>query len=136
MLIEKGKYDQVILTFTEEGLEITLNESLKRRYRRYQRGRRAARRHRYSRYNPDLLFSNIMFDSKEDAEKVLNALIMNMDDYNIVTMGDLYSLVGLSANYMHERYGWDRRVDLNSCTIEHTRDGYSINLPEPVYLDK
>lgn len=77
------------------------------------------------------VFEDIFFDQRDDAEMVLGRMMELTAEYGWATIGDLYSLVGMSANYTHERYGWD---DLRRCRIQFTTEGYVIDLPEPDYL--
>jgi hypothetical protein len=77
------------------------------------------------------IFEDIFFDDRNDAENVLGRMMELIAEYGWATIGDLYSLVGLSANYTHERYGWD---DLRRCRVQFTSEGYVIDLPEPDYL--
>ena len=77
------------------------------------------------------IFEDIFFDDRHDAEKTLGRMMELIVDYGWVTIGDLYSLVGLGSNYTHERYGWN---DLHRCRVQYTTEGYIIDLPEPDYI--
>lgn len=104
-------------------------------YNRMHKGRqRSSRNRRSSSQNirqTEEIFEDIFFDERHDAENTLGRMMELTAEYGWATIGDLYSLVGLSSNYTHERYGWD---DLRRCRIQFTTEGYVIDLPDPEYL--
>ena len=69
-----------------------------------------------------------MFASRNEAEEVLDRLISICDLRGVVTVGDLYDLVGISKTYMCENWGWR---DLRNARVAHTRSGYVLDLPKP-----
>lgn len=77
-------------------------------------------------------YNNIILASRGDAEAVL----MGMDDiiakYEIVSVADLYDLVGITGKYTDYKYGWS---DIRSARIERVRDGYRIRMPKALPLD-
>lgn len=76
------------------------------------------------------VFDDIFFDNRADAELVLGRMMERIAEYGWVTVGDLYSLTGLSPNYTSEGWVWYR---LDQCRIEYTGDGFVIDFPEPEY---
>jgi hypothetical protein len=76
-------------------------------------------------------FEDVYFDDRRDAEGVLGRMMERVVDYGAVTIGDLYSLVGISSNFTHERWGW---TDLRHCKVMHTTEGYVIDFPNPEYI--
>lgn len=116
------------------------HRSYNRPYRtpsRSSRRRSTVSRHREPNYrapqSPTEVMDDIFFDNRQDAKNVLGRLMELIADrnYNIATVGDLYSIIGLSTNYTQERYGWD---DLAGVKVLHTTQGYVIDFPEPIYL--
>ena len=77
----------------------------------------------YYRKNVD----NILFDSRETAENVLEASKEIINKYGVVTVADMYDLAGLDAPYTGQKYGW---VDLKEAKIIRVRSGYKLVLPE------
>lgn len=77
-------------------------------------------------------YNNIVLETRGDAEAVL----MGMDDiiakYEIVSVADLYDLVGIAGSYTDYKYGW---TDIRSAKIERVRDGYVIRMPKALPLD-
>lgn len=92
-----------------------------------QRSRQPARRAR----QVEEVMEDIFFNNRDDAQEVLGRMMELINDYGWATIGDLYSLVGLSTNYTHERYAWN---NLGRCRVQYTSEGYLIDFPEPEYL--
>ncbi len=99
-----------------------------KRRQRVSRGRSSNRRNVRQ---TETIFEDIFFDERNDAENTLGRMMELIAEYGQATIGDLYSLVGLSPNYTHESWGWE---DLRRCPILYTTEGYLIDLPEPVYF--
>lgn len=77
-------------------------------------------------------FDDIVMDNRADAEEVLDSMLATIDKYGIVSVADMYDLVGITGNYTDNKYGW---TDLRSARIERERDGgYTINLPRALPL--
>lgn len=87
--------------------------------------RRENRRESGSRNGFD--YNDIVFDTRGDAESVLDAMQDILDQYGVVSVGDLYDLSDVSIdNYMANKYGW---TDLRRAEAIRVRDGYIIKLP-------
>jgi hypothetical protein len=71
-------------------------------------------------------FSNIILDSRQDAERVLGALVDILDKYNMVTVSDLYELVNITGSFVDDKWGW---FNLGGATISPVRGGFVLNLP-------
>lgn len=78
-------------------------------------------------------FDDIVFDSRGEAEEVRDCLVDLIAQYNEVTVDSLYELVGITGDYTDRDWGWK---NLSSSSISRVRDGYVLNLPRPIYLDK
>lgn len=77
-------------------------------------------------------FDSIVMDNRADAEEVLDSMLATIDKYGIVSVADMYDLVGITGNYTDNKYGW---TDLRSAKIERDRDGgYTISLPRALPL--
>lgn len=85
---------------------------------------------RAARSNHD--FREIVFDERGEAERVLDELGHILDAFDVVTVGEMYSLVNITSNYTDEKWGW---ADLRGAKIERLREGYLLNLPRPIPLD-
>lgn len=76
-------------------------------------------------------FDDVVLATRTEAESVLSRMFDLIENYNMVTVAEFYSLVGISAEFTDENWGWR---DLRSANIQHIRDGFRINLPKPEEL--
>lgn len=91
-----------------------------------QSGRTNRRNATSSRYD----FDDIIFDSRGEAEDVLDHMGEIMDAYNgVVTVADFYDLAGVTGTWTDNNYGW---TNLSQATVQRTRDGFIINLPKAI----
>lgn len=81
---------------------------------------------RYSRVAQGV--DDVVLATRTEAESVLSRMYDLIENYNMVTVAEFYSLVGISAEFTDENWGWR---DLRSANIQHIRDGFRINLPKP-----
>lgn len=82
----------------------------------------------------DRAFDDICLDSRAEAEEVISTLSDLAYDYGQVSVADLYDLVGISANFTDEKYGW-YKGDLRGATVRRCRDGFLLDLPRATRLD-
>lgn len=75
---------------------------------------------------------NIMVDTRGEADDVISKTDDLMATYNIVSVADLYDLVGITCNYTDNKYGWK---DIRNARVIPVRDGYMIKMPKPLPLD-
>lgn len=72
-------------------------------------------------------YDEIIFDNRGDAEIVLSAMEDIIDQYDVVSVGDLYDLANVpNSNYGIHKYGWD---DLSRASVVRNSRGYVIKLP-------
>lgn len=76
-------------------------------------------------------YDDIYFDNYGEADLVLNRMLDAIEEYGMVSIGDLYDLVEVTGNYTDYKYGW---MDLRTACVEHSRQGYYIRLPRAVAL--
>lgn len=82
-----------------------------------------------SRYDYD----DVIFDSRGEAEEVLSSMYDILERYKVVSVADLFDLVGLQCKYTDNKYGW---MDLRGSEVVRTFDGgYSIRLPKAMSID-
>ncbi len=78
-------------------------------------------------------YDDIIFDNRGDAEAVLSAMDDVIDQYGVVSVGELYELADITTtNYMVNRYGW---TDIRSAMPVRVRDGWMIKFPKPLPLN-
>lgn len=71
-------------------------------------------------------FADVTFDTKRDAEDVLERMEELLDTYGMVTVGDFNDLIGITGEFTDQRYGW---TSLRTTDIIRVRDGYKLKLP-------
>jgi hypothetical protein len=71
-------------------------------------------------------FNEVILASRGEAEDVLDRLRALVDQYDVATVADFYDLVGISAPFTSEKWGW---YDLRSATVRHVHGGYMVSLP-------
>lgn len=76
-------------------------------------------------------FREILFDSRVQAEDALSTLEAAIEQYEQVSVADLYDMAGIDASYTDQQYGW---FDLRESTVRKVRGGYIIDMPRPVAL--
>lgn len=77
-------------------------------------------------------FDDVVIDSRSEAEDVLSHLVDLIETYDIATVADFYTVVGLNADWSDHKYGWD---NLSKASVARVREGYIIDLPRPVPLN-
>lgn len=92
-------------------------------------------RDRYNRPRPRTIrdFDDIVLEDRGEAEIVLDRMNDLIDQYDVVTVADLYDLVGITGDYTDNRWGW---TSLERVAIRRVRDGYLIDLPRPKSVDR
>lgn len=77
-------------------------------------------------------YDEIVFETRADAETVLDSLNEIISSYGSVSVADLYDFAKVpTSNYMANNYGW---TDIFGCRPERIRDGYILKLPRPMPL--
>ena len=74
-------------------------------------------------YNHD----DIILESRGEAEEVLTRMDELIDTYGVVSVADLYDLIGKSCEYTDNKYGW---TNIRNAEPIHVHDGYMLKLPK------
>lgn len=78
-------------------------------------------------------YDEILFETRGDAETVLDAMNEIISQYGVVSVGDLYDLADVSTNnYTVNKYGW---TDIRGCKAKRVRDGYVLELPKAMPIN-
>lgn len=84
-------------------------------------------------YSRDILDYDIEFDSRGEAEIVLNTLEGLIDHYGVANIGDLYDLSKIpTTNYAVNKYGW---TDVSGAQVIRRRDKYVLKMPKAMPID-
>lgn len=73
-------------------------------------------------------FDTIEFGMRAEAQEVLDCLVMRIVDSDYATVADLYDLIGRTADFTMERWGW---YNLDTAYVTNVRGGFVIRLPKP-----
>jgi hypothetical protein len=76
-------------------------------------------------------FDEIVLEGRTEAEEVIDRLYEVISRYESATVADLYQLVGLSSSHTDYKWGW---TDIRGAGVSRSRDGYVLDLPEPIPL--
>lgn len=78
-------------------------------------------------------FGEIVLESIGEANDVLERLTDLIDHYDVATINDFYTLVGITGTFTDDRFGW---TDLRYANVERARGGgYIIDFPRPEAID-
>lgn len=77
--------------------------------------------------------ADIVLLNREDAELVVERLGDILDAWDVVSVADLYDLVGLPSTYVDNSWGWTSEA-IKYVNIRQTRDGFLLEMPrtEPI----
>lgn len=135
--IKKGLYDIVtngldMILYGETGHSEKRSTASKVSYRSYydQKNRRDDRPANHSRSGRSN--SDVIFESRGEAEAVLARMDELVDTYGLVSVADLYDLSGVTSEYTDNKYGW---TDVRNASIARVRDGYVIKMPRAMPLN-
>lgn len=75
-------------------------------------------------------YDDIVVNSRADAEAVIEQMDGILDTYGMVSVADLYDLVGMSSNYTDNNYGW---TNIRNAEPVRLRDGgWMIKMPKAI----
>lgn len=77
-------------------------------------------------------YDDIILETRGEAEEVLDRLREAIEVYDMVSVADLYDLVGKSCNYTDNKYGW---TNLRNAEPIRVRDGYLLKMPKAMPLN-
>mgnify|MGYP003101611577 FL=1 len=78
-------------------------------------------------------YDDIIFETRGDADLVLDQLESAIAKYDVASVADLYDLAGVTCrNYTANRYGW---TDIQAAKVIRTSEGYVIRLPRAVQIN-
>lgn len=83
-----------------------------------------------NRDNYDL--DEFVFQSRADAEMVLDTLKEIVSKYKAASVADLCDLIGRSSQYTDVKYGW---TDLRGADVQRVREGYVLIMPRVTLIE-
>lgn len=85
-----------------------------------------------NRYSNRFDIDEIILETRAEAEEVLLQMDQLIDNYKMVSVADLYDLVGMSCDYTAQKYGW---TNIRNAEVVRVRDGYRLKLPKILPID-
>lgn len=79
-------------------------------------------------------FTELVWPDRASALNVIIKLRDILDFYGVVSVADLYEISEISASYTDKNWGWNELEQLRDATVSATRDGFIINIAEPISL--
>lgn len=79
-----------------------------------------------TRMNSVVDFEDIILEHRGEAESILERLDELVSMYGMASVADMYDLVGITAPYTANNYGW---TDIRNAKVVRIRDGYVIKMP-------
>ena len=55
-----------------------------------------------------------------------------IDTYSMVSVADLYDLIGVTGNYTDNKYGW---TNIRNAEVVRVREGYLLKLPKALPIN-
>nr|DAK78759.1 MAG TPA: hypothetical protein [Caudoviricetes sp.] len=95
------------------------------------RDRSTDRRERRSAHQAEPERNEIIFDSRSDANDVIDRMSDIIDQYGQASLADLNALIGASSNFIDDNWGW---TDMGSFNVRQVRDGFMLTHDEPQSL--
>ena len=77
-------------------------------------------------------FDEIIFETRPEAENVLDQMGDVIKQYGFVTVADMYDMADLTQPFTSNKYGW---MNVRSAEVVRVRDGYVIKLSKPSPID-
>lgn len=121
-----------MILYGETGKTKSNSTASKVSYRSYYDGRNDRRDYSAIRTKTGYNYDDIIFDNRGEAEDVLSRMDELISTYGLVSVADLYDLVGITGNYTDNKYGW---TDIRSAAVIRVRDGYMLKLPKALPLN-
>lgn len=86
-----------------------------------------------SRVTSGYSYDDVILETRGEAEEVIDAMNDIIDVYGMVSIADLYELVGVTGQFTDNNYGW---TNIRTAEPVRTPDGYIIKLPRAKSLRK
>ncbi len=78
-------------------------------------------------------FDDLVFGRRVEAESILETLIDMLEEYEQVSLADLYDAIGVISEFADQKWGW---TNLSEARVSRVRDGgYMLNMPDMERLD-
>lgn len=80
-----------------------------------------------------LNYDDLIFETRSDANEVLDRMGEMVSTYGVVSVADMYDAAGVTCDYTLNRYGW---TSIRNAEVVHGYNGYLIKLPRALPIDR
>ena len=77
-------------------------------------------------------YEEIILATRIEAEDVMDRMYDLLEAYDVVSVQDLYQLVGIVGNHQDQKWGW---FSLKGLQARRIKGGYLLDVPAPEFLD-
>lgn len=77
-------------------------------------------------------YEEIILATRIEAEDVMDRMYDLLEAYDVVSVHDLYQLVGIVGTHQDQKWGW---FSLKGLQARRIKGGYLLDVPEPEFLD-
>lgn len=98
-------------------------------YRNFYDRRDSDRRQLNSPVRTGYSVDDVVLETRGEVEDVLARMDELIEMYGVVSVADLYDLIGVTGNYTDNKYGW---TNIRNAEPIRVRDGYLLKLPKPL----
>lgn len=116
-----------MLLFGEGGRTRKASSASTVSYRNYYDQKDTRRDYSNTRTRTGYSYDDIILETRGEAEDVLARMDELIETYGIVSVADLYDLVGKTCNYTDNKYGW---TNIRNAEPIRVRDGYMLKMPK------
>lgn len=74
-------------------------------------------------------YEDILYETRAQAEVVLDQLTALIEQYDVATVSDLYSLVGVTGSFTDDKWGW---TTLAGARTRRVQEGFLLDLPRAI----
>lgn len=100
-------------------------------YNGYSRGDSRRERERSRDRRGRIWDDEVLFDTRGEGERVIDRMMDIADQFEYVSVADLYSMIGMDGEYTDNNYGWTLKM-VRDATISRVRNGYILDITRPI----
>lgn len=101
-------------------------------YRSYYDEPRGRKTHEEPRQRRGYEYEDVILDNSGEAHEIIRLMDEMVERYGMVSVADLYDLVGISPKHTDNKYGW---MDISKAEVVRVRDKWMIKMPRVMPLD-
>lgn len=77
-------------------------------------------------------FDEIVLETRAEGMEVLEGMFDLLSQFGVVSVADMYELLGESSNFIDRKWGWE---ELQGSQVVKVRGGYLLDLPRTISID-